>query len=382
MARRPRPVDPDEGPLQAFAYDLRQLREKAGNPTYRILAKKAGYSPATLSEAARGQRRPSLDVTMAYVGACGGDADEWRLRWQDLPTTEPALATKPVVETVTEPPAPVVAPPPVEPVPVPAPPRRGMRTPVLAGAIVVAAAVAGVVVLTKPWASDKPHASGCPRVVAGASSFTGQTYRFSRVRTAAALSAPVARTIPADCTVAFNGYCLGDVVTDGTSHTPDVRWFTLVGGGVMSSGVIHGNPPANLGPSSCPGGIPWPTTVRLKVRRTDNVLRLQATGGVGVKIVGFASLDTSESTDARWRQITGPAPSPSALFEARWQPTPGSPKAGRHITVVAVACLGGDGPTTVIDAREIQPGDGLRTKPTSLSGTALTAATQSACQYP
>jgi hypothetical protein len=47
-----------------------------------------------------------------------------------------------------------------------------------------------------------------------------------------------------------------------------------------------------------------------------------------------------------------------------------------------VACLGGDGPTTVIDARRILPGGRLRTTPASLSGTALAAVTRSACQYP
>src|ERR1041385_8247461 len=115
MARRPRPVDPTPGPIQAFAPDLRELREKAGSPPSRALPRRAGYSAATLSEAARGQRRPSLDVTLAYVGACGGDLNEWRLRWHDLNT-----------QTRDEPPPPADPEPPEHPHPVVL--RRERRT--------------------------------------------------------------------------------------------------------------------------------------------------------------------------------------------------------------------------------------------------------------
>lgn len=374
MARRPRPVDPSEGPLQAFAYDLRQLREKAGNPTYRALAGKAGYSPATLSEAARGLRRPSLDVTMAYVGACGGDPDEWRLRWHDLAAAKTGTTATTAVDAGTEPadPVDVATPPP--------PPsrtrwRRWMRPPVLATAVVLAAAVTGVVVWAQPWASDGPRPGGCPRAKARASAFTGQTYHLTRVRDAPALSAPVVRNVPAGCTVAFTGYCLGDIVTDATSGTPDTRWFILAGGGVMASAIVHGNPPPKLGPSSCPGDIEAPAAIHLNVRRIKGELRLQATGQ-SLKIVGFTSLDTSATGDSRWHHINSLIQSPTSVFETQWQAGP-----GRRVTVAAVACFGGDGPTTVIDAQEIQPGGPLRTTPTSLSGTALDAATRSACQY-
>ncbi|WP_354383849.1 XRE family transcriptional regulator [Streptomyces sp. PvR034] len=48
------------------------------------MSKRAHYSVATLSEAARGLHRPSLKVTLAYVAACGGDLEDWTRRWYAL----------------------------------------------------------------------------------------------------------------------------------------------------------------------------------------------------------------------------------------------------------------------------------------------------------
>ncbi|MEU9803724.1 XRE family transcriptional regulator [Streptomyces sp. NPDC051000] len=81
MARKERPLDGGDGPLPAFATALRRLRHEAGSPPYRDLAARAHYSVATLSGAAAGRRLPSLDVTLSYVRACGGDPGEWERRW-------------------------------------------------------------------------------------------------------------------------------------------------------------------------------------------------------------------------------------------------------------------------------------------------------------
>src|ERR1041384_207556 len=59
MGRKERPVDPAGGPLQRFAWELRQLREAAGRPTYRSLAAKVHYSASMLAEAAGGREMPS-----------------------------------------------------------------------------------------------------------------------------------------------------------------------------------------------------------------------------------------------------------------------------------------------------------------------------------
>src|SRR6185312_12936137 len=81
MPRPERPIDPSAGPLQEFAAALRKLRAEAGSPPYRTMAEQAYASKASLSAAAAGHRLPTWEVTRAYVQICGGDVDEWHLRW-------------------------------------------------------------------------------------------------------------------------------------------------------------------------------------------------------------------------------------------------------------------------------------------------------------
>ncbi|MFG2484922.1 hypothetical protein ACGFSI_19465 [Streptomyces virginiae] len=87
MPRPERPLDLDSGPLTRFAADLRKLREAAGRPPYRALAKRAHYSSTTLSDAAGGNTFPSLAVTLAYVEACHGDRGDWETRWHAAAAT-------------------------------------------------------------------------------------------------------------------------------------------------------------------------------------------------------------------------------------------------------------------------------------------------------
>jgi tetratricopeptide (TPR) repeat protein len=82
VPRPERPLDPEAAPLQRFAFELRQLRRRAGGPTYRELARRANYSATVLAEAAGGVRLPTLAATLAYVAACGGDRPDWERRWR------------------------------------------------------------------------------------------------------------------------------------------------------------------------------------------------------------------------------------------------------------------------------------------------------------
>ncbi|UOZ02769.1 helix-turn-helix domain-containing protein [Amycolatopsis sp. WQ 127309] len=81
MGRPEKPVNTSGGVATQFARELRELRARAGNPTYREMARSAMFSSSVLSSAASGNRMPSLQVTLAFVAACGGDDEAWRRHW-------------------------------------------------------------------------------------------------------------------------------------------------------------------------------------------------------------------------------------------------------------------------------------------------------------
>lgn len=84
MPRPERPLDPSAGPVQAFAADLRRLREQAGSPKYLQMARMTGRSRTALSEAAGGDHLPTWETTEAFVKACGGDMGTWRIKWEGV----------------------------------------------------------------------------------------------------------------------------------------------------------------------------------------------------------------------------------------------------------------------------------------------------------
>ncbi|MFD4635088.1 hypothetical protein ACFVYR_36655 [Streptomyces sp. NPDC058284] len=84
MGRKEKPVDPATGPVARFAVELRKLRDEAGGIGYRALAERTGYSVTALSQAAAGEKLPSLALTLAYVKACGGDEQGWERRWHTV----------------------------------------------------------------------------------------------------------------------------------------------------------------------------------------------------------------------------------------------------------------------------------------------------------
>lgn len=52
--------------------------------SYRQMARVALFSSSVLSSAANGRRLPTLQVTLGYVRACGGDLGEWEQRWRQV----------------------------------------------------------------------------------------------------------------------------------------------------------------------------------------------------------------------------------------------------------------------------------------------------------
>ncbi|MFJ9647625.1 hypothetical protein [Streptomyces sp. NPDC101206] len=84
--------------MPRFAYALRALRQEAGGPTYREMARRVPYSAPALSTAAAGEKLPSLPVALAYVRACGADPEQlrqWEQRWREAADEVAALPPPP-----------------------------------------------------------------------------------------------------------------------------------------------------------------------------------------------------------------------------------------------------------------------------------------------
>ncbi|MGW6934636.1 helix-turn-helix domain-containing protein [Lentzea sp. NPDC054927] len=163
MGRPERPLNPDDGPVQRFAHDLRELRKSAGL-TLEEMAPLAHYSVATLSQVTRGHTLPSVARVQAYVRACGGDVEAWTARLKEL-MAEPK-ATSPEQEASEEEP---VSPPEAE--------EHARRNWWTYGVVALAGVVAGVLVATGvawvwPWTIFQPTPDlqaevGTPKAVEG-----------------------------------------------------------------------------------------------------------------------------------------------------------------------------------------------------------------------
>ncbi len=134
-----------------FAARLRDLRERAGSPSFRQMARITHYSSSTLAEATAGKRLPTEPVVKAFVTACGEDPAEW-IALLRLADTQIQLAAAP----------PTAADPPTQPEPQPARwrlPRIPRVVAIAAGALALLAigGVAGA--LVRPDAANPSPAT-------------------------------------------------------------------------------------------------------------------------------------------------------------------------------------------------------------------------------
>lgn len=87
------------GEIEKFAMRLATLREGAGSPSYRSMARTSGcISHATLHEAARGSRFPSWETVEQFVSVCHGDLEHWRADWERTAELVGASAPTPLAE--------------------------------------------------------------------------------------------------------------------------------------------------------------------------------------------------------------------------------------------------------------------------------------------
>lgn len=96
------------GPVTAFAADLRALREQAGSPSFRHLARTAHFSVSTMADATAGKRLPTEQVVRGFASACGADPGLWADRLREAAAraragAAPAVPGEFVAERAAEP---------------------------------------------------------------------------------------------------------------------------------------------------------------------------------------------------------------------------------------------------------------------------------------
>ncbi|WP_051451392.1 helix-turn-helix domain-containing protein [Actinospica robiniae] len=293
MARKEKPVDPGGGPLAEFARDLRALRAEAGNMTYRALAKRAGYSASTLSIAASGTMLPSLDVTLAYAQACGGDSEAWRARWHQvaeqfaelvndrLPTYE----GKPVGLSLDRARLGVFSP--VD--GADSGPRRGMRA-------LIASVIAGAVVLLVCVGGFRLAGALRPRPVSSTASSYGLPARVT------------VSTIPVS--TAATGAVLGAESSCGSSGTPRPEGSTLPAS--LPGDVQH--LPGEFGPGSLAGGPLLPASFGSQLAGPPAVA---AVAGSLVDVTGAGYIDPRQTDNGGepYMYVTIGTPKPGQCWE-------------------------------------------------------------------
>ncbi|WP_030276759.1 transcriptional regulator [Streptomyces sp. NRRL B-24484] len=131
-------MDPEKGPVEAFAAELRRIRDGAGEPPYREMAKKAHLAYNTLSEADKGVALPTLTTVLAYARACAAGPDTvaaLQEQWHQAQARLRAAAGTPLPDRPAPDPTaiPATATPPAHPAdpgPWDVPGTAGARTPV------------------------------------------------------------------------------------------------------------------------------------------------------------------------------------------------------------------------------------------------------------
>jgi outer membrane protein OmpA-like peptidoglycan-associated protein/DNA-binding XRE family transcriptional regulator len=109
-ARPPVPVPGEVTTAAQFVDMLKLLRVWAGNPSLAALSKHgSGHLPtSTVSDMLNSQRLPRLDLTQAFVRACGLDedqADAWEVTWADI-RSRPRRPVPPAQEPAPQQPGP------------------------------------------------------------------------------------------------------------------------------------------------------------------------------------------------------------------------------------------------------------------------------------
>ncbi|WP_460345748.1 hypothetical protein [Actinoallomurus acanthiterrae] len=85
-------MDPELGPVERFACELRALRAEAGDLPFWKMALSCEVSKSALAAATAGYQLPTERVVREFVRVCGGDWTKWRERWLQTAAELDAIA--------------------------------------------------------------------------------------------------------------------------------------------------------------------------------------------------------------------------------------------------------------------------------------------------
>src|SRR6266567_1252326 len=189
----------------------------------------------------------------------------------------------------------------------------------LLGLALAAYSVAELAAPNTPVAASAPACPGAP--VYGAMSFAQTTDLGANARSGPGRQYVQVNRYAANCTLGFDGYCIGSVELDSRLKTPDDRWLIVHGrpGEVISSAVVLDQSPLqNLGQTpalACKGlgGLPQPGSVQnLAYNKNDATLSTRAPGAASV---GYAVAAPADATPTYLSIGLGASP---PAFKVSW----------------------------------------------------------------
>jgi len=163
----------------------------------------------------------------------------------------------------------------------------------LLGLALVAYSVAELVAPNTPVAAGAPACPGAP--VYGAPFLAQTTDLGANARSGPGRQYAQTNRYAANCTLGFDGYCIGSTELDSRLKTPDDRWLIVHGRSdqvISSAVVLDQSPLQDLGQTPSPacqriGGLPEPQSVQnLVYTENAKMLSVQAPGAASV---GYAA---------------------------------------------------------------------------------------------
>lgn len=137
---------------------------------------------------------------------------------------------------------------------------------VVLGLAVTGYSVSELLAPNTPVAAAAPACDGTP--VYGAAFFAKTQVNGANARSGPGVEYPQVRRYGGDCTLGFDGYCIGREVPDFILHTPDQRWLIVHDqNDLVASGVVLSESAESaLGSTPSPrckelGGLPEPTKI-------------------------------------------------------------------------------------------------------------------------